>query len=352
MIKKEYLKLLDKMSPVVRDAFVKAIQIVSSSVRLKDLEAALSDHDVNAILKLLRIDGSDLSIYSQEISKVFGLAGAATSELAMRQALAAGNNTVRGGFDIASPAATKFLSEQSAALVYEIKNHLVENVEKLLGELRAGVSPGAHRSVRTIALDLVGRINPATGRRSGGIIGLTPREAEWADNAYSQLVSGDPSELKKYMRRKLRDRRFDSLVESSIESGKPIPPTKASQMTDKYRNRLLKKRGERIARTEVIAAMNEARSQAADKLIADGILRPIDILLVWDATEDGDVRNSHSAMDGHQRPKGQPFITGLGNRLLYPGDRSSGAPAEDVINCRCFVHQRFDFIAAAQAGLG
>jgi uncharacterized protein with gpF-like domain len=55
----------------------------------------------------------------------------------------------------------------------------------------------------------------------------------------------------------------------------------------------------------------------------------------WNTAGDERVRESHADMEGQQVPLGQPFVSGLGNDLMYPGDPS--APAEDVINCRCVV---------------
>jgi hypothetical protein len=40
-------------------------------------------------------------------------------------------------------------------------------------------------------------------------------------------------------------------------------------------------------------------------------------------------------MDNVVVPIDQPFITPTGSRMMYPGDRSEGAPAGDVANCRC-----------------
>ena len=46
-------------------------------------------------------------------------------------------------------------------------------------------------------------------------------------------------------------------------------------------------------------------------------------------------RDSHMDMHLQRRKQGTPFVSGAGNLLRYPGDRS--APVEEWINCQCFL---------------
>jgi len=61
----------------------------------------------------------------------------------------------------------------------------------------------------------------------------------------------------------------------------------------------------------------------------------------WLSARDARVRSgqrggaNHRAMDGQTVRLGQPFLTPRGYRLMFPGDRSQGAPADEVVNCRC-----------------
>ncbi|NJK46744.1 MAG: hypothetical protein HC933_23050 [Pleurocapsa sp. SU_196_0] len=48
-------------------------------------------------------------------------------------------------------------------------------------------------------------------------------------------------------------------------------------------------------------------------------------------------RFDHVSMDGQVVPLNQPFVTPAGSRMMYPGDRSLGAPLGDRANCRCLV---------------
>ena len=65
----------------------------------------------------------------------------------------------------------------------------------------------------------------------------------------------------------------------------------------------------------------------------------------WNVIPDDRVRHSHKVMNGQIRKTGVTannvgetlFDSGLGAQLAFPGDTSNGAPAEEVIRCRCSV---------------
>ena len=201
---------------------------------------------------------------------------------------------------------------------------------------------------RSAALDLVGRLNRATGKREGGIVGLNSLRVADADRALSELLSGDVAQMQNYLRRKLRDRRFDSVVRSAIREGRSVPAKQARKIIDRLRERSLFQRGETIARTELLPSLHSAQDEGLRQLIDGGKLQASQIKETWDASEDDDTRDSHRAMDGQSVYFGQPFVTGNGHRLRYPGDRSLGAPAEEIINCRCRKVIDIDHLAGIQ----
>lgn len=93
-------------------------------------------------------------------------------------------------------------------------------------------------------------------------------------------------------------------------------------------------RAEAIARTEVISSCN----------YADDAIYQIDDSIIgkkWSATGDERTRINHAYADGQIVPKDKPFIVG-GYELMHPGDGSLGAPAEEVINCRCTTTAVFE----------
>jgi HK97 family phage portal protein len=82
----------------------------------------------------------------------------------------------------------------------------------------------------------------------------------------------------------------------------------------------------RTARTEVIGATNDGQLAS---YIEAGIEQK-----EWITARDEKVRDSHQ-IDGQIVDTTQSFVTGQGSHLRYPGDRSSGADASDLVNCRC-----------------
>jgi len=87
-------------------------------------------------------------------------------------------------------------------------------------------------------------------------------------------------------------------------------------------------RSKRIAQTEVIGATNDGQLRAYQEAGMEA--------KEWLSARDERVRSSHQ-IDGQIVGITESFRTNDGNHLNYPGDRSSGAPAGDVINCRCTV---------------
>lgn len=82
-----------------------------------------------------------------------------------------------------------------------------------------------------------------------------------------------------------------------------------------------------IARTEVLSACN-AGTYTGYK--ASGVVKGRQ----WVASMDSRTRKSHRLADLQQRVLGEPFNVGK-YLMMYPGDGSLGAPAKEIIHCRC-----------------
>lgn len=85
----------------------------------------------------------------------------------------------------------------------------------------------------------------------------------------------------------------------------------------------------RMARTMVTGAENRGRLDRYQDYEDQGVV----MTKVWLATPDNRVRDWHISMDRQEVDVDRPFIDGLGNELMYPGD--SSAPPNTVYNCRC-----------------
>lgn len=86
-------------------------------------------------------------------------------------------------------------------------------------------------------------------------------------------------------------------------------------------------RATRIARTEVIAASNAGSFFGAKQT---GLALDKE----WLATQDARTRDTHSWADGQRRKLNEPFDVG-GAKMDFPGDSRYGAPAREIVNCRC-----------------
>jgi hypothetical protein len=95
-------------------------------------------------------------------------------------------------------------------------------------------------------------------------------------------------------------------------------------------------RAERIARTEIVAASN-AGSFAGAQSLGEVLTK------IWLSSPDSRTRgtkptdpSSHVALNGQEKEMNEAFVEGrTGARMMFPGDSSLGAGANNVANCRC-----------------
>jgi Phage Mu protein F like protein len=210
--------------------------------------------------------------------------------------------------------------------------------------LDAGMAEG--RNPRATALDIAGRLNRATGRREGGILGLNSGQTDAVIRARAELLSGDPTQPRNYLTRARRDKRFDRLVMQAIRDGKPVAKADVDRITGRYKDRLLQLRGETIARTETLASLNAGKQEGIRQLIDSGKVPASAVKKRWRATGDDRTRDSHLALNDVEVGLDEVFVSPLtGAQMLHPHDTSRGAPASETIGCRCFMEIRIDYFA-------
>lgn len=210
--------------------------------------------------------------------------------------------------------------------------------------LEAGQTEG--RNPRATALDIVGRLNRATGRREGGILGLNSAQTDAVIRARAELLSGDAAQMRNYLTRARRDKRFDRIVEKAIKEGRPVAKADVDRIVGRYKDRLLALRGETIARTETLAGLNAGKEEGIRQLIDAGKVQRSQVKKIWRATGDDRTRDSHLALNGVEAGLDEPFISPLtGAQMMFPHDTSRGAPASEVIGCRCYYELKIDYLA-------
>ena len=337
---RDLIDVLDEMHPDVAKAFRASITLMENDVRVALIESALARQAVSEAVELLDFDQA----YYAPLREAMAAAYAAGGSFALDEIRAAGRTrgiagAAIGHFDGSNPRAEEWLRARTSSLISEIREDQRAAVRQALNaSWTRGDSP------RTTALDLVGRTNRLTGRREGGILGLTERMSGWADAAADELRSSSARVREGYFRRELRDRRFDSLIRRHIREGTEIPEEDIRKIAGRMRSRILKYRGNMIARTETLTALNSSYFEGLEQQIGQGHVDRNLTILTWDAANDLATRPHHASMDGQERRPGEPFVSGLGGLLMHPGDVSHGASGADRINCRCRLVTRIDFV--------
>jgi len=325
---KEVQAALEKIEPQFRQAFIDAFQRVADAAEIARIADLIEAGQIDAAARALNVNPTVLAaLHEAERAGLVAGGNLVLSGLKIRDPFT-GSRVVLG-FDGRALRAEQWAAQASSRLITEIVDDQMQMAREVI---RAGIEAG--RNPRSIALELVGRIDKATGKRSGGFIGLTGQQARWVMNAERQLRDLDAG----YLSRARRDKRYDRLVLRAIKDGKPLAEADIRQITGRYRDRLLNLRGETIARTEALNALRAGRHEGYEQLIQSGKVRADQVTVTWSATMDGRTRDSHQALNGQKIRFGQMFTSPLtGARMEYPGDTTHGAPAEEIISCRCYA---------------
>lgn len=320
-----FRELAAKYGPEVAQAFIQAINDLTSNVEVQKVIAAIERGDLAAAMAALHLNRAAFAGLEAKLSEAF-VAGGQGAVASMPAGVSIGFR-----FDPGNQRAAEIIRARAGRLITGL---LAGEIDQAREHLADGMARGAHP--RAVALDLVGRINRVTGRREGGLIGLSAPQRAAVEAARAELTSGDPARLSNYLTRKRRDRRFDRTVIAAIRDRKTIPADVARNMVARYSSRLIQLRGEVIARTEGLPAIRAARREAYQQLVDDGRVDAQAIIRGWVTTRDGRQRDTHDSMGGQEvRGLDAPFVSPSGAMLLYPGDTSLGAGADEIIACRC-----------------
>lgn len=323
--------LMARHEPELARAFMDAVNDLRSNADPSRLTAALERGDLDAALSALNLDPAAYSRLHEAMRGAYVAGGTVTAATVQ-------NAGVVFRFDVRNLRAEAWLNQHSSQLITRI---VADQREAVRSYLVAGMEQGANP--RTAALDVVGRIDRATGRREGGVLGLSAPQEQALVRARAELASGDPAQLRNYLTRIRRDRRFDRSVMKALRDGEPVPAETVNRAATAYSNRLLALRGETIARTESLASLHAAQQEALQQAVDGGAIEANQVRRVWRSAADSRVRDTHRAMNGDSVGLNEPWISPSGALLRYPGDPD--APVSEIANCRCWAETRIDFLA-------
>lgn len=329
--------LLDEHAPLIQAAFMASIADIRSQITLKLVVEALERGDIGGALDALNLERAAFSRVENAIAQAYNAGGTAmTGNMPTLRDRAEARIVVR--FDARNLRAEEWLRGHSAQLVTGIIDDQRTSIRDALDiALQTGQNPN-----RT-AVDIVGRVNRTTGRREGGLIGLSGSQADYVGSARQELISGDPAMLRSYLARSRRDKRFDRAVMRAIDGGK-LDAATIERIVGRYSDRLLELRGQMIARTETLTSIHAAKHEGFRQGLEKTNYPPEAVTRVWRSAGDNKVRHTHAAMNG-QVVNGleTPFLSPSGAMLRYPGDTGLGAGADEVIGCRCDDDYRIDY---------
>jgi len=328
-------QIQQKQEREIYNAFMTAIREVKDQAVISELANLINVGDINGVIDLLQLSPATYEKLEESIRTTYAIGGATGANQLGRIPTPKGTLVLR--FNTRAPAAEKWLSELSSTRIVEISNETRQVVRSLLTQ---GIEVG--RGPRSVALDLVGRIDPVSKNRVGGAIGLTDSQSEWAIEARRELENLNPN----YLTRKLRDKRLDGAFKKAIESGEPMPEKQIDAAVSRLQARTLRYRGENIARTESLSALSEGQNTAIQQAIETSEL-DADTIKLWDSSADGRTRPDHMAVEDSY-PDGIPFDQSFnvgGTMMRWPRDPAGGAA--QVINCRCKLITRVNFAGMA-----
>lgn len=338
----QIIQAIEGMEPAMQRAYLEQVKTVVSAATVAEVERLIADEDEEGLVALLSLGA--LSAFLELARSVF-IAGAKFEV----KAIAIPRDLGRFEFDARQPAAEKWVSAKAEEIRANASIDVRAAIREVMGSRRRIVGwPSAQpavaqvevsatpmiRTPRQAALDLLGRVSAQTGSRSGGVIGLPGNYAQYVLNARAQLLGGNPDEMRKYLQRKRRDRRFDGIVNRAIKAGTPVAQADVDKIAGRYADRLMKTYAEMLAKAEALESFGAGRDQVYEQLIAQGLDRD-SVTKTWRDRGDKKVRHTHSVMGGQEVQKDQPFQSPTGALLRYPGDTSLGAGWSERANCRC-----------------
>lgn len=237
-----------------------------------------------------------------------------------------------------APWATTF-SVQDPEIIALIQRSVAESLSRVAQSSRTSLSTVIQAriaqgwTVASIVKELLGQ--KVGGQYRGGLIGLSDASIKSSDLARLQLQ--DLS--KAYFDRKLRDPKFDRLIEDAIKSGRQLTPKQMADIVAAYQARLLQARAKMIALMEVNTAINATKLRTFVKAATAAGVSLDQLEKTWNNVGDDRVRHTHQVLGGQTVTLLERFVSPSGVMMEYPGDPT--APLEERAGCRCGMRIRW-----------
>ena len=275
------ISLADKMEPRMRNAFLKAVDEMKGNIDMGMLTQAVANND-----RLLAYTSvfekkwpSVLASTAQVPVKTYGMAG----DLASKGLGRIGINT---NFNLKSPEAINWARTNSSSLITNISSETRKGVQSVIGSaFDLGIPPkDAAKVIRNM-------------------VGLTEKQSI-AASRYRDKISN-------------QDR----------------PTDQVERMAARYESKLLRYRGETIARTEIITSAHQGQKEAWQQAVDEGLLDPSETNREWITTDDDRLCPICEPMNGQIVGLDEAFLDGDGEDVEEP-------PVHP--NCRCTVGISFE----------
>jgi hypothetical protein len=333
--------LVDKFEPALQQAFLSAIDDLRNGVQIGVVAERLERGDIDGALRALNIEPAVFRLFEEGVREAYIGGGVAVTG-ALPAIRDPDGQRVVVRFDARSPRAESFMQDLSGRNLRVADDILLAARQHMTQGLLDGRNP------RSVALDLAGRVNRATGRRTGGIIGMTSQQEAYVRDA--RAILSDPDRIREYFaqdrttkafkpRFTRTSRRFDREVTAAIKAGKALPAGRVDIITGQLSDSYLFLRAETIARTETIGALNASHRESFEQVIGTGRVQRNEVRKIWRSTKDARTRDTHRGLDAESVGFDEVFPNGL----RYPCDPLGAA--SEVINCRCSVDYRIDYFA-------
>lgn len=271
--------LADRLAPAMRKRFLLAIAALQGRVDLDALAAALTARDLTAAERLIGLDAlpKELASMADVIRQVFQGAGQVAAGTLGSQLGASVS------FSTTNPRAVQWARTQSSRLITNVTNETREAVRTVIGDaIEHGIPP---RTAARVIRDQVG---------------LTPGQSAAVVRRYERLIA----------------------------DGRSVD--EAGRAAGRYSAKLLKYRGEVIARTETIRSSTEGQQELWRQAVDRGLIDR-DTKRVWIVTDDDRLCPICEPMDGQE--------VGLEEAFESDGERALVPPIHP--QCRCAVALSF-----------